>query len=87
MRLLKRNIVKKSDSVNENELKDLEDAVLNLRKENTYLQEKLTSLGQDLESANEQNSQINVAFELAGLKTSETVLKLEKDIISLSLYP
>lgn len=85
LRLLKRNIVKKSDSVNEDELKDLEDAVVNLRKENTSLQEKLTSLGQDLESANEQNSQINVAFELAGLKTSETVLRLEKDIISLSL--
>ncbi len=85
LRLLKRNIIKKSDSVNENELKDLEDKVVDLRKENASLQEKLAVLGQNLETANEQNAQINVAFELAGLKVSETVLKLEKDIISLSL--
>ena len=85
LRLLKRNVIKKSDGVNEDELKEFEDIVFVLRKSKISMDDQLEQLTQQLENEIENNSEINLSFELSGLKASETVLELERDIISLSL--
>ena len=85
LRLLKRNILKKTDQKSEHQLAGLEEAVNELKKEKVLLEESLLKAARSLADEQESFEKIQSTFELSGLKISEKVLSLEKEIISLTL--